>query len=153
VRSLSAAARPLEGTLERLRALSGPLVDALPELDATLCQLNPAVRFLKPYTRDAVAAVQGLGSASNSYDAVGHLIRLTPIIGENSLAGAPEEVTRAAHALLRTGFLSESHGLTWNPYPEPGRIGNDAAGPGKTVFGPQDVPATGYKFPRVHADC
>lgn len=153
VRALSTAAPRLQGTLGEVDSLSGPLTKALPALHSALCQVNPMVRYLKPYTPDVIASVVGLGSASNSYDAIGHLIRLTPIIGENSLAGLPDNVSKAAYTLLRAGFLSKSMGLTWNPYPEPGMIGKDGAGKGKSVFGPADVPATGYKFPHVLADC
>jgi hypothetical protein len=94
-----------------------------------------------------------MGSASNSYDATGHLIRLTPIVGENSLAGLSNNISKAAHTLLRSGFLSTSMGLTWNPYPKPGQIGRDGAGRGKSVLGPAEVPATGYRFPHVVAAC
>jgi phospholipid/cholesterol/gamma-HCH transport system substrate-binding protein len=153
VRTLSSTAPKLSGTLERLESLSGPLVEALPELKATLCNVNPMARYLKPYTPDLIAMVLGMGSASNSYDATGHLIRLTPIVGENSLAGLPDNVSKAAYTLLRAGFLSKSMGLTWNPYPEPGQVGKDGAGRGKSVSGPAEVPATGYRFPRIHADC
>jgi phospholipid/cholesterol/gamma-HCH transport system substrate-binding protein len=153
LRALSDTAPRLGGTLERARSLAGPLTAALPALRETLCNVNPMVRYLKPYTPDVIASVVGLGSASNSYDAIGHLIRLTPIIGENSLVGLPDSVSKAAYTLLRAGFLSKSNGLTWNPYPEPGKVGSDGAGRGKSVFGPADVPSTGYKFPHVLADC
>jgi phospholipid/cholesterol/gamma-HCH transport system substrate-binding protein len=153
LRELDGAAPRLEGTLDRLRDLSGPLTKALPEVKQTFCDVNPMIRYLKPYTDDAIMSLVGLGSASNSYDALGHLIRLSPIVGENSLAGAPEEVTLAAHQLMRSGFLAKSHGLTWNPYPKPDRIGKDGAGEGNTISGPDALRESGYKFPRVLADC
>ncbi|HYF26236.1 MAG TPA: hypothetical protein VD931_10905, partial [Baekduia sp.] len=153
LRELDAAAPPLQGAVGELRAVSGPVAEALPDLRRTFCELNPVIRYLKPYTDDAIMSLVGLGSASNSYDAFGHLIRLAPIMGENSLSGAPKEVTLAAHTLLRAGFLSESHGLTWNPYPKPGMIGKDGAGRGKTISGPDALRESGWTFPRVHADC
>lgn len=153
VGALGVAAPKLNGTLRRTQALSGPLVAALPALHKTVCNINPIVRYGKPYTQDVNAAVIGLGSASNSYDAIGHLIRLSPIISENTLVGLPESVSRAAHVLLRSGFLSKVNGLTWNPYPKPGMIGKDQAGPGNTVFGPADLEKAGYKYPHILSDC
>jgi virulence factor Mce-like protein len=153
IRELDSAAPRLQTTLGEVRKLSKPLVTALPQVRRTLCELNPVVRYLKPYANDAIMSLVGLGSASNSYDAIGHLIRLTPIVGENSLAGAPPEVSQAAHTLVRSGFLSETHGLSWNPYPKAGMIGKDAAGSGKSITGPDALRESGYVFPRIHADC
>lgn len=153
VRELDTAAPALGGTLTKLRAASPPLTKALPALRQTLCEVNPVIRYLKPYTDDVIMSLVGLGSASNSYDAIGHLIRLSPIIGENSAAGLPKEVTLAMHTLLRSGVFAESTGLSWNPYPEPGMIGKDAAGRGKTISGPDALRESGYVYPRVMADC
>ncbi|MCW3016198.1 MAG: virulence factor Mce family protein [Solirubrobacterales bacterium] len=153
VRGLSATAPGLGRTLRRAQSLSAPLAAALPQLRLALCQVNPAVRYLKPYAPDLSSWFIGLGSASNSYDAIGHLIRLTPIVNENSVVGLPDNVSRAAHTLLRAGFLSKVSGLTLRPYPQPGMVGKDAAGPGDTLTGPADVAASGYRFPHVEADC
>lgn len=153
VRELGAAASPLRTTLKRVDALSGPLVKALPQLHKTICQVAPMVRYTAPYTDDAIATVIGLGSASNSYDAVGHLIRLTPILGENSLAGLPDDVTQAAYTLLRTGLLGKASPLTWNPIPEPGQIGKDSATGRPAISGPKALKDSGYEYPRILADC
>jgi phospholipid/cholesterol/gamma-HCH transport system substrate-binding protein len=153
VKELGLAASPLRTTLRRVDALSAPLVKALPQLHKTICQVAPMVRYTAPYTKDAIATVVGLGSASNSYDAVGHLIRLTPIVGENSLAGAPDAVTQAAHTLLRTGLLGRSSPLTWNPIPEPGQIGKATATGVPAISGPRALAASGYEYPRILADC
>lgn len=154
LRRLNGAAPPLEDTLDEVQALAPPLVDALPELLKTQCEVNPMLRYLKPYTRDAIMSLVGLGSASNSYDSIGHLIRLTPILGENSSAGSiSPEVSRAAHTLLRSGVFSESAGLSWNPYPKPNMIGEDQSGPGKTIHGPKELGESGYVYPRIKSDC
>jgi phospholipid/cholesterol/gamma-HCH transport system substrate-binding protein len=155
VRELDRAAPPLGTTLDRLKTASGPLARALPSLREAVCQAAPVVRYTKPYTNDAIAAIVGLGSASNSYDAVGHLIRLSPIVGENSLAGLPDEVTQAAHKLLRSGLLGQFSPLTWNPLPKPGVIGTaESSATGKpAISGPKALAASGYKYPRVEADC
>lgn len=150
---LDGVADPLRSTLEEVTRLSAPLSSALPEVRSTLCQVNPMLRFAAPYTNDFVQAIVGLGSASNSYDAIGHLIRLTPIINENSLAGAPDDVSKAAFTLLRSGLATKGTGLTWNPYPEPDMIGRDGAGDTGNLSGPDALRESGYKFPRVLADC
>lgn len=153
VRELGAAAPPLGGTVDRLRTLGDPLAGALPALHKTVCELAPVIRYTAPYTDDAIATVIGLGSASNSYDAVGHLIRLTPILGENSAAGLPDEITQASYTLLRAGLLGKSSPLTWNPYPEPGQIGKATATGGPSISGPKALGESGYRYPRVEADC
>jgi hypothetical protein len=134
--------------------LAGPLAAALPELHKTICQLNPMIRYMKPYTDDIGQLLMGLGSASNGYDAVGHLIRITPIVNENSLVGAPVAVTTAAHTLLRAGFLQKSQGLKREPYPAPGINGRATAGTGAgEPITAQGVKDSGYVFPHILADC
>lgn len=155
VRELGAVAKPAEGTVDRLKRAAGPLAKALPPLTLTVCELAPMIRYTKPYTGDAIATLIGLGSASNSYDALGHLIRLDPIVSENTISGLPEEVNEARHTLLRSGLLGELTPLTWNPYPKPGQIGKDYAGkPGTpNISGPKALARSGWKFPRLMPDC
>jgi phospholipid/cholesterol/gamma-HCH transport system substrate-binding protein len=152
VRELGAAAPSLQVTLRRLEELAAPAASALPQVRSTLCQVNPVIRYAKPYIPDITTAVVGLSSASNSYDALGHLIRLTPIITDNTLVGLPANVSTAAHTLLHAGLLSKSNGLSWDPYPAPGQTGVSSAS-GKTVLGPEALGKTGYKYPRILADC
>jgi phospholipid/cholesterol/gamma-HCH transport system substrate-binding protein len=151
--ALSAAAPGLEGTLNRATQLAGPTPDALFQLKKTLCQANPAIAYLRPYTSDVIATIMGLGSASNSYDRFGHLIRLLPIISENSLVGLPPSVSSAALTLIHAGLLTETRGgLTYQPYSPPGQIGHETAA-GQSILGPSQVPATGYRYPHVLAAC
>jgi phospholipid/cholesterol/gamma-HCH transport system substrate-binding protein len=154
VAELGRAAGPLTTTLTRATALSKPLSAALPDLHKALCQLNPMVRYIEPYAKDLVSPLIGLGSASNSYDAIGHLIRLQPIVGENSVVGLPESVSKAIYTLTRSGLFGKAMPLSWNPYPKPGKLGLEGASPdGGNVFGPQSMKAAGYTFPRIQADC
>ena len=69
---------------------TGVLSDLTP-IRSTFCQLNPALTYLKPYTQDFWSIIPHLGSSSNPYDAIGHIVRLVPIINENSLSGAPPD--------------------------------------------------------------
>lgn len=152
VRELGAAAPRLEKTLAGVTRVADPAAKALPRLGEMLCQVNPVIRYAKPYTDDVISAVAGLGSSANSYDALGHVIRLTAIVSDNSLVGMPAEVTAAAQTLLHSGLMSKSYGLNWNPYPKPGRIGKDTA-VGKDILGPEALGKSGYVYPRIHADC
>jgi hypothetical protein len=111
------------------------------------------LRYLTPYTDDVIATVIGLGSAANSYDAIGHLIRLSPIVGENSLAGMPDSVQAAMRTLMHAGLLSKVSPLSWNPYPEPGKTGTEAAGQGADAKDAEDLKRSGYEYPRIKADC
>jgi phospholipid/cholesterol/gamma-HCH transport system substrate-binding protein len=150
---LAAAAPPLQRTLSRLVALAPPASSALPAVNKTLCQVNPVIGYAKPYTPDIVSFIDGLGSASNSYDGIGHLIRITPIINDNTLVGLPPSVSKAAFTLLHAGLLSKSNALTFDPYPKPGQIGKMAATGKGSILGPSQVPQTAYQYPHVLAAC
>jgi len=152
VSELGAAAPALRRTAREVNRLAPPLARALPTLTSTMCQLNPLVRYLKPYTRDVLGLLLGLGSASNTYDASGHLIRATAVAGENSLVGLPDAANSAAQTLLHGGVLSRSSLLRYNAYPGPLEAGGIVAKE-SDARGPEDVPRTGFKYPRVTADC
>lgn len=154
VDQLGAAAPPLQQTLVKLQKLSSPAAKALPQLHQTLCQLNPMIRYIRPYTPDIISVAGGLGSAANDYDAISHLIRITFVVGDNSFVGLPANVSQAMFSLLHTGLLSKLTGpLTFNPYPAPGQIGTEHATAQNAIIGPSQVPSTGYKFPHIVADC
>ncbi len=101
-----------------------------------------------------ISALGGLGSAANAYDALGHLIRITFVVNDNSLVGLPPWVSTAAYTLMHAGLLSKVGGpLTFDPYPKPGQIGKEHATASDHVIGPSQVPSTGYRFPHVLSDC
>lgn len=153
VKELGAAAPSLTRTLARLRALAPPTIKALPELKKMFCQLNPTVRYLRPYTKDVAAFIVGMGSSANSYDAIGHVIRLIPVVSENELANLPDQVSQDMFKLLRTGLIGKmSSQLTFYPIPKPGEAGKTARDL-PVATGPDSVSKTGYKYPRVEADC
>jgi hypothetical protein len=153
VDTLGAESRPLTRTVGALRRASAPAAQTLPVLDRTLCQVNPVLRYAKPYVPDLLGIITGLGSAANSYDAIGHTIRLAVTINENSLVGLPAEQALAANKLLHAGLLSKSFGATYIPFPGP-REGNRTASDYPRVSGPGEVRAkTGYVYPHITADC
>jgi hypothetical protein len=152
VRELGAAATPLQQTLANVRSLSGPATSALPQVDRALCQLNPMIRYLKPYTNDIVSAATALGSSANSYDAIGHVIRLTPIVNEEELVGLPKPISDAAYELIHAGLLGKTLPLNYDPFPAPNQIGRTATFT-KGIKGPAELAKSGYEYPRVIADC
>jgi phospholipid/cholesterol/gamma-HCH transport system substrate-binding protein len=154
VLKLGAASPGLTRTLRAVRKLAPPAGRALPQLTKTFCELDPVIRYARPYTDDVIQTIVGLGSGSNAYDALGHTLRMAPTINDSSLVGAPPEINRAAYLLVHSGLFAKTRGaLTWDPYPPPGRVGSSTASGRKNIIGPSEVPSTGYKYPRIHADC
>jgi phospholipid/cholesterol/gamma-HCH transport system substrate-binding protein len=154
VKELSGAAPGLRTTLQDVTKLSGPLSAALPKVHRTVCELAPMVRYVGPYVKDALGIVIGLGGASNSYDATGHLIRLA-VVDEGSInSGLPDSVLRARQALLNSGLIGAITGnrTNFDAYPKPGSVGRTVA-TSNAPIGPDEVPQSGYKYPRIEADC
>lgn len=76
------------------------------------------------------------------------------IVDDNTLFGLPPELSRAAHVLLRSGLLSTAAGtLNYDPYPKPGVVGTTSSDGKAGIIGPQGVLESGFKYPRVQADC
>lgn len=148
LRQAQAASEPLQGTLGKVRSLAGPATRALPQLGNVLCETNPALRYITPYNKEIVGTLIGLGSASNSYDASGHLIRVTPLIGDNSLPGLPDSVSSALLTLRKSGLVGKSIGLGWDPYPPAGSLGDTSRGLG--IAGPTEWKGT---YPHITSDC
>jgi phospholipid/cholesterol/gamma-HCH transport system substrate-binding protein len=152
--TLGSAAPPLTQALGALRGVGSPAAAALPQVHKTMCQLNPVIRYVKPYTADIISGLGGLGSAANDYDSFSHLIRVMMIFNDNTFVGLPAAVSQAAFLLLHSGLISKTTGpLSFDPYPAPGQIGKETAPASYDTLGPSQVPATGYKYPHILADC
>jgi phospholipid/cholesterol/gamma-HCH transport system substrate-binding protein len=148
---LGAASPVLQTTLRRVHAISAPLVSTLPRIHTTLCQVDPMLKYLQPYTPDLISLVVGLGLGAESYDRIGHLLTLMPIVGEDSLVGLPANVSAATHTLIDAGLLQKVTGIQYDPYPAPGQIGKRTAT--KSVLGPQQFGQSGYVYPHIRAQC
>lgn len=151
LREVDGAAEPLTGTLASLERAAGPATRALPKVDQVLCQVNPMLRYSKPYTQDVISTLIGLGSASNAYDAIGHTIRLVPVVTDNTLVGLPEDVSKFLYSAIHKGLLEKLLPLNWNPYPKPGEQGQPYRGKG--IHGPKELRESGFVYPRIHEDC
>lgn len=148
LRELDAAAPPLRTLLGNVRKVSSPTAAAMPKLRKMFCELNPALEYLGRYHREIVGAMSAMGSSANHYDAVSHLVRITPVVTEGALSGLPASVTNAVDTLTRAGLLQKSRGAGWDPFPKPGAVLDPTNGVG--VQGP-----AGYrdKYTRVEAAC
>jgi phospholipid/cholesterol/gamma-HCH transport system substrate-binding protein len=153
VARLSDAAPPLERTLASLRRAAPPLTEVMPNVKKVLCQANPVLRYTEPYIADLTSFLVSLGAAANSYDAIGHTIRLMPVVNESALLGAPKEVNDAVTTLKSLGLLQVATGWTFDPFPGPGEA-ESSFQPGDPILkGPADYAASGRKYERVTRDC
>lgn len=145
---LGAVSPALGDTLDRLRALAPQAHRALPALRGALCEINPLASYLRPYSREIIGVIQGMGSAGNYYDANGHAVRLRVTIGESSFKGLDPTASRALDLLLKSGLVSRSHAFGYDPGPGAGNA--DQTATSTSDEGPATV---SKKFPRVHAEC
>jgi hypothetical protein len=83
----------------------------MPKLRKMFCELNPALDYVGRYHREIVGFISAMSSAANHYDAVGHLIRITPVVSESALSGLPADVSNAVDVLTRSGLLQKTRGL------------------------------------------
>lgn len=149
--SLGAAAYPLRDVLQNLDKLQGPTSAALPQLHATLCQLNPILKYASPYAPDLAALFENFGSASNPYGGTYHVTRALANIGPADAPGLlTESEAQAAQSLFKLGF-GNTLASGYDPIPPPGEMNQTTIGRG--AYGP--VPAgKQIHYPRVSAgDC
>ncbi len=154
VSDLGAAAPPLRQTLGQLRTLSPHARVVLPKVRELLCQINPMIRYVKPYTHDILALFTEFGAAANSYDTIGHTMLLDPSINEDADVGQTPAMAAAMQTLLEAGLLSKTSHLTYVPFPAPDQANAVATSSTTEVTGPATVKAqTGYTYPHIEADC
>jgi ABC-type transporter Mla subunit MlaD len=148
VNQLGQTAPELQSTLARLRGLSAPAARALPQVGSVLCQLNPAAKYLSPYSPELAALLQDMGSATNFFDANAHAARLYVTVGEDTLKFLSPPVAAVVHSLLNTGVLGLHDTAAYNPFPAAGNAGETST--------PAD--AAGWasvkaRYPRITANC
>jgi phospholipid/cholesterol/gamma-HCH transport system substrate-binding protein len=151
LQALGAAADPLRDVLQNLDTLQKPTTAALPELHATLCQVNPILKYAAPYAADFGAFFQNFGSAYNAYDASGHVARASADVTPAAAGGVvtPTEAADVA-TLEKLGFGKEQI-AGYDPFPPPDGATNTTIGRGLT--GPVDAGKV-MTYTRVHAgDC
>jgi phospholipid/cholesterol/gamma-HCH transport system substrate-binding protein len=153
-RNLESSAPVLTQVLKALTRASAPAATAVTVVRGVTCETTPLLRYLEPYRHDVTSFVGSFGSSVNAYDALGHLVKLQPVLGENSLAGLPDAQSELALKLVHEGVFSRSTSLNWNPYPRPGQIGKSSALGSPAYKGPEDfAKRSGFTYPRIKADC
>jgi hypothetical protein len=153
VKAIDPARVPVGNALQEVQRATRLLPAAQEPIQKTLCNLNPSLRYLNPYAKDLLTVVYGLGSASNSYDATGHLIRLYPVVNEGSAAGQSPEVLAAMKVLFQSGLFMKGKSTSYDAYMKPGVIGKTAAPQNGKPRNADEWTSMGNKYPRVEADC
>jgi len=153
VKAIDPARVPVGNALQEVARLTRLFPQAEAGLRGTLCDVNPMLRYLNPYSKDLLQVVYGLGSSSNSYDATGHLIRLVPLVDEASLSGAPPEVLSAVKVLFQSGLFLPSKSKSYDAYMKPGLIGKTVAPQNGKPGNAKEQSAAGFKYTRVQSDC
>jgi len=113
--------------LRQLRGFSEAAGPAVGSLDAVLRELNPALGYLKQYDREVGAFFANVGSALDTYDAVGNIARVHVLVGEASFGGLSPSARKALDALIAAGGMTEVHQTRSNAYPKPGTVGTPGA--------------------------
>jgi ABC-type transporter Mla subunit MlaD len=150
---LALAAPPLTGTVSRLRSASPALAQALPQVKGTLCQVNPMLVYAKPYIKDFVQFLVGFFGAANSYDRLGHLLRVTILLNRHDLVGAPPAIAAAAQELLNSGLVGQLTGATnYAPFEPPNMVGRDSSDGTPHAQGMSDY-AKVFRYPHLVANC
>jgi phospholipid/cholesterol/gamma-HCH transport system substrate-binding protein len=114
--------------VRRLRPFSTLTARLTGPLGSVLRQLNPLLAYAAPYVKELGAAAASNRASTEYYDAVGHSVRLAPIlVSPSALAGTltPEQ-NAALTALTNAGILApldlDTRGT--NAYPKPGSLDN-----------------------------
>jgi hypothetical protein len=88
-----------------------------------LRQIDPAVAYLRPYSREVGSVFANVAAFEGASDATGNLARVQLIFDESSLNDAlPPELDRALSALRKAGLVQFSPGTRTNAYPRPGTL-------------------------------
>jgi phospholipid/cholesterol/gamma-HCH transport system substrate-binding protein len=92
-RPVIARLRPTLGSTSALLRQTPPLLDnahaVLPDIRQAATQLNPAVKFLRPYTPDAMGWISNWSGAFANYDAQGHYWHGLMQVGPSALDDNP----------------------------------------------------------------
>lgn len=117
IKPFLAVADPL---LDELRPSTAALKTVLPALDAVLRQANPAISYLRPYSREFAAFFSNIGGVIDSRDALGNIVRVHPMISDRNFTNYPKQLKDLADAFQEVGGVSRFVNRRENPYPRPG---------------------------------
>jgi hypothetical protein len=96
----------------------------------------------------------GFGSSANSYDALGHLLRVTILLNRHDLVAAPPAIDSAVQTLLKAGAVSMLTGATnYEPFPKPNMVGKGTSIGTAHIQTMDELAKSGFKYPHVVANC
>jgi phospholipid/cholesterol/gamma-HCH transport system substrate-binding protein len=153
VNALGGASPVLKNVLANLNRLKPSATTALPAVHAVTCQLNPMVRFIKPYGPDLSMFFEHFGAVVSSYGHAHMLIAQANIDPAGLIRGVETQppLGSAAETLLNFGVFKLAGARTgYHALPGPGHMYDTTSGAGD--HGPIPWGAT-HKFPHVTADC
>lgn len=154
--ALGTAAPELKSLLANLRQTEPSATKALPAVHSLTCQLNPMIRFLKPYGPDISAFLQDFGAADNFYSssAGGHELPGVLQVDPNKIIrGVTDQSTdNGLTQLLNLGIfsLTKDPGTQYHELRPPGQRNNTSFGAGDHT--PAQFGAT-HPYTHVTADC
>jgi phospholipid/cholesterol/gamma-HCH transport system substrate-binding protein len=102
-------------TLERVPAPAKELDTLMPRANRALANVNPMLRYIKPYGPDVASFFTNFGQTLSAADGNGNMLRVMLVFNEQSLRNLPINT--------QAGFLDKN-----DPYPAPG-----VAGKGKSA--------------------
>jgi hypothetical protein len=153
VNALGAASPTLKNVLVNLEKLKPSATSALPGLHSIMCQLNPMLRFLKPYGPDISAFLENFGGLVNAYGNAHTLVAQATVDPSALVRGVETQpgIGPALSTLLNFGIFKLAGANTgYSALPGPGHMYDTTSGLGG--HGPIDWGAT-HPFPHVTADC
>jgi phospholipid/cholesterol/gamma-HCH transport system substrate-binding protein len=157
VDALGGASPQLRTVLINLEKLQKPAAAALPQVNATLCQLNPMIKFIEPYGENIAAFFSDFGATSDSYEANNHEFLASLVVDPNAflrgenVSALTGTIAPALDDILNAGVFGKiGPDVGYDPEPPPG-------GDHNTTIGQNDTGATEYgashPYPHVTADC
>jgi phospholipid/cholesterol/gamma-HCH transport system substrate-binding protein len=153
VNALGAASPALKNLLVNLEKLKPSASAALPGVHSIMCQLNPMLRFLKPYGPDLSAFLENFGGLVNAYGNAHMLVAQANIDPSALVRGVQTQpgIGPALTTLLNFGvFKLAGAGTGYSALPGPGHMYDTTSGLGG--HGPIDWGAN-HPFQHVTADC
>lgn len=135
--------------VENLGRTAPVVAQTLPHVRQVLCEVNPALQYLRPYAKEIATVLQNLGSVTNWHDRTGNAARLFATLSSDDLAGFTPQVAKFVDELMGLGAVGGLGPMRgYDALPAPGTIGQLKDGLG--VSGPSDVKKP---YPRITAAC
>jgi hypothetical protein len=152
--ALGGAAPALKNILVNLEQVQPAATRAFPALHSLTCQVNPVIRFIKPYGPGFAAFFENFGATTDSYAAAGgHELLTSALVDPTALFRGIESppVSSALTTLFNFGIFKDAGGtIGFHALTPPGHRQDTTIGAGD--HGANDWGRT-HQYPHVTADC